>query len=72
MRDLSPAGMEAKAYVKTKTENALCRFFTRSGKYKVLPYGFSLAKNALGEGGTRDEAWINAANNMKGKEGLAL
>lgn len=65
---LSPDAIEARAYILSKNECALIRFFSRSGKYKILPYGFALAKNALGEGETRDEAWINAAKNMKAEE----
>lgn len=65
---LTPEGNIARDYIHKKNDMALVRFFTRSGAYKVLPYGFALAKNALGEGKTRDEAWINAANNMKAKE----
>jgi hypothetical protein len=57
---------EAKNFVLSKNDNARCRLFSRSGIYKVLPYGSALAKNAIGQGDSREDAWIDAQRNMLG------
>jgi hypothetical protein len=62
---LTPEATQARAYVLQKYEMALVRFFSRVGKYKVLPYGAALAKNALGVGETRDAAWIDARKHVR-------
>jgi hypothetical protein len=62
MNDKTAAELE----VLEKHEMARCKLFSRSGKYKILPYGFALAKNSLGEGATRNEAWENARDNLRG------